>query len=82
MTLSSKPLHTKMNPTFWSDHGLYRILSSYWLAHFYLMIKSAKGLHCILDWIAGCWNSSLMSRNPEQMYLAAQNFELFSNIKN
>ncbi len=25
-----------------SDHGLHRILSSYWLAHFYLMKKSAK----------------------------------------
>jgi hypothetical protein len=25
--------------------GLYRILSSYWLAHFYLMKKSAKGLY-------------------------------------
>jgi len=36
-----------------SDHGLYRILSSYWLAHFYLMKKSAKellyfGLDCIM----------------------------------
>jgi hypothetical protein len=33
------------------DHGLFRILSSYWLAHFYLMKKSAKvllyfGLDC------------------------------------
>ncbi len=27
-----------------SDHGLQRILSSYWLAHFYLMKKSAKEL--------------------------------------
>ncbi len=27
------------------DPGLYRILSSYWLAHFYLMKKSAKVLH-------------------------------------
>ncbi len=34
-----------------SDHDLLRILSSYWLAHFYLMKKSAKvllyfGLDC------------------------------------
>ncbi len=34
-----------------SDHGLHRILSSYWLAHFHLMKKSAKvqlyfGLDC------------------------------------
>jgi hypothetical protein len=38
-----------MNPT--SDHGLPRILSSYWQVHFYLMKKSAKvlvyfGLDC------------------------------------
>jgi hypothetical protein len=26
------------------DHGLHRILSSYWLAHFYLMKKSVKVL--------------------------------------
>jgi hypothetical protein len=26
------------------DHALHRILSSYWLAHFYLMKKSAKEL--------------------------------------
>ncbi len=26
----------------WLDHGLHRILSSYWLAHFHLMKKSAK----------------------------------------
>jgi hypothetical protein len=38
-------------------HGLYRILSSYWLAHFYLLKKFAKGLHYLV-WIAGCWNSS------------------------
>jgi hypothetical protein len=34
-----------------SDHGLHRILSSYWLAHYYLMKKSSKvhlylGLDC------------------------------------
>jgi hypothetical protein len=28
-----------------SDHGFYKILFSYWLAHFYLMKKSAKVLH-------------------------------------
>ncbi len=33
-----------------SDHGLHRILSSYWLAHFYLMKNSAKVLlYCGLD---------------------------------
>jgi hypothetical protein len=35
---SSEPLNTKMPPTF-STHGLYRILSSYWLAHCYLVKK-------------------------------------------
>jgi hypothetical protein len=34
-----------------SDHGLHRILSSDWLAHFYLMKKSAKELlYFGLDW--------------------------------
>jgi hypothetical protein len=34
-----------MNPTSaCSDHGWHRILSSYWLVHFYLMTKSAKVL--------------------------------------
>jgi hypothetical protein len=41
---SSEPLHAKMNPTSYVDHGLHGILSSYWLAHFYLMKKSAKVL--------------------------------------
>ncbi len=48
---SSEPLHTKMNPISCWDHGLYRILSSYSLSHFYLLKKSAKvhlyfGLAC------------------------------------
>ncbi len=47
-----------------SDYGLYWILSSNWLTHFYLMKKSAKGLHYLV-WIAGCWNSSVTSRNPQ-----------------
>ncbi len=33
-----------IQPPAFSDHGLHRILSSYWLAHFYLMKKSTKGL--------------------------------------
>jgi hypothetical protein len=41
----------KIQPPACLDHGLYRILSSYWLAHFYLMKKFAKvllyfGLDC------------------------------------
>jgi hypothetical protein len=40
-----------IQPPACSDHGLHRILSSYWLAHFHLMKKSAKvqlyfGLYC------------------------------------
>ncbi len=40
-----------IQPPACSDHGLHRIFSSYWLAHFYLMKKSAKellyfGLEC------------------------------------
>jgi hypothetical protein len=35
-----------IQPPACSDHRLQRILSSYWLAHFYLMKKSAKVLLC------------------------------------
>ncbi len=45
-----------IQPPACSDHGLYRILSAYWLVHFYLLKKSARGLH-YLDRIAGCLNS-------------------------
>ncbi len=42
-----------IQPTACSDHDLHGILSSYWLAHFYLMKKSAKKKCCsILVWIA------------------------------
>ncbi len=54
---NSEPLHTWIQPPACSYHGLYRILSSYWLAHFYLLKNSAKGMH-YFGWIAGCWNSS------------------------
>jgi hypothetical protein len=33
-----------IQPPACSDHGLHKILFSYWLAHFYLMKKSAKML--------------------------------------
>ncbi len=43
-------------PACW-DHGLFSILSSCWLSHFYMLKKSAK--YCsILVWIADCWFSS------------------------
>jgi hypothetical protein len=49
---SSEQLYAKMiQPPACSDHGLHRILSSYWLAHFHLMKKSAKvQLYFGLDW--------------------------------
>ncbi len=53
---SSEPPNTKHNlqPPASSAHGLYRILSFYWLAHFYFIKKSAKVLHYFgLDCI-GC----------------------------
>ncbi len=31
-----------------SAHGLYRILTSYWLAHFYFMKNSVKVLHYLV----------------------------------
>jgi hypothetical protein len=49
---SSEPFMQKwIQPPAYPDHGLHRILSSYWLVHFYLMKKSAKvllyfGLDC------------------------------------
>jgi hypothetical protein len=53
-----------IQPPVCSDHSLHRILSSYWLAHLYLMKKSEKCCS-ILVWITGCWNSLLTSRNPK-----------------
>jgi hypothetical protein len=56
-----------IQPPACTDHGLYRNLSSYWLAHFYLMKNPPKWC-TILVWIAGCWNSLnivLTSRNPK-----------------
>jgi hypothetical protein len=42
---SSEPLNTKMpQPSASLAHTFYRIHSSYWLAHFYLMKKSAQML--------------------------------------
>ncbi len=56
--------------------GLYRILSSYWLAHLYLMNKSAE-VCTILMWISGCWNSSnilLRSHTPQNNYWLSRIF--------
>ncbi len=60
------------SPACW-DHGLHRILSSYWLAYFYLMKKSAKVLlYFGLD--AGCWDSLLTSRNPKNNWCLSRIF--------
>ncbi len=47
----SRCMQKWIQPPACSDHSLHRILSSYWLAHFYLMKKSTKvllyfGLDC------------------------------------
>jgi hypothetical protein len=41
-------IQKSLQPQAFSTHGLYRILSSYWLAHFYLMKKVPHyfGLDC------------------------------------
>ncbi len=53
-----------------SDHGLHRILSSYWLAHFYLAPKS----YFILVWIAEWWNSLPSCRNPKNNWYLSHIF--------
>ncbi len=68
------------------DHGLHRILSSYWVVHFYLMKKSAKMLlYFGLD--SGMLEFEHMQtviqtsrRLDSFLHEAAQNFELLSNI--
>ncbi len=65
---SSEPLHTKwiQPPACW-DHGLFRILSSYWLSQFYLL-KILQKWCSILVWIADCWFSPIIlltCRNPK-----------------
>jgi hypothetical protein len=52
----SEPLNTKKPPTFCffgTRFGLYRILSSYWLAHFFLL-KNPPKCCTILVLIAVC----------------------------
>ncbi len=53
-----------IHPPACSDHGLHRILSSYWLAHCYLMRKSTK-VQIFFVWIAEWCNSLLTSCNPK-----------------
>ncbi len=60
----SRFMQNLTQPPACSDHGLHRILASYWLAHFYLMKKSAKELlYFGMDW--GMMKSLPSSRNPK-----------------
>jgi hypothetical protein len=57
------------SPACW-DQGLFRILYSYWLSHFYLPKNSPK-CSAILVWLADCWFSSnilLTGRNPKNNF--------------
>ncbi len=55
------------NPPSCCDHRLFRILSCYWMSHFYLLRNPTKCCS-ILVWIADCWfpwNILLTSCNPK-----------------
>ena len=56
-----------------SLHGLHRMLSSYWLAHFHLMKKSAK-CSSILVRVAEWWNFLPASRNPKNNWCLSRIF--------
>jgi hypothetical protein len=60
----SRSMQKWIQPAACLVHDLHRILSSYWLAHCYLMKESTK-VHAFLVWIAEWWSSSLPSRNPK-----------------
>jgi hypothetical protein len=55
------------------NHGLHRILSFYWLAHFYLIKNLLK---CSSFWvrIAGRWNFLLTSRSPKNNWCISRIF--------
>ncbi len=67
-------------PPAYSDHGLHRILSSYWLAHCYLMKKSTK-VHLYLGLIAEWWNSLLTSRNPKNNWCLSRIYGIWFGEK-
>ncbi len=54
-----------IQPPACSDHGLHRILSSYFGLHTFIWWKNRPKCCSILVWIAGCWNSLLTSHNPK-----------------
>ncbi len=59
-----------LQPSACSDHGLHRILSCYWLAHFHLMKKSVK-VHLYFGLDCGMMDSS---RNPKNKWCLSHIF--------
>ncbi len=59
-----------LQPPVCSDHGLHRILSCYWLAHFHLMTKSAK-VHLYFGLDYGMMDAS---RNPKNNWCLSRIF--------
>ncbi len=58
----SRFIQKRIQPPACWDHGLFRILSSYWLLPF-ICGKNPPKKCSILVWIADCWFSSVTSRN-------------------
>ncbi len=59
-----------VQPSACLDHNLHRILSSYWLAHFHLILKSAK-VHLCFGLDCGIMNAS---RNPKNNWCISRIF--------
>ena len=60
----SAPCKKVSNPPACSVHGLHRMLSSYWLAHFHLMKKSAK---VQLYFGSGCGMMKVFTCEPQSI---------------
>ncbi len=80
-----------IQPPACSDHGLHRILSSYWLAHFYLMKKSATRpiqwyySHADQIWPDGTFKpslSQLMDRILEKTIFSKYKGVIYDSKKN
>ncbi len=56
-----------------SVHGLHRMLSSYWLAHFHLMKKSSN-VQLYFGSVAEWWNFLPASRNPKNNWCLSRNY--------
>ncbi len=66
-------MQTWIQPPACSDHGWHRIMSSYWLSHFYLM-KNTPNCWSILVLIVGCLTSLLTSHNPKNNWCLSRIF--------